>query len=393
MNTMVAGQMEATTPEAVAIQLHKHKPSIFPISITPAPVPFKLPGFGGRVKPKNLAVVTRNLATMLNAGLPLLQSIGILAVQEENPTLKAALFDIRATVEAGSTLWQALTRHPRIFNGLYVHMVEVGETSGLLDTILPRLAAYIEKATALKRKIKGALIYPGTIVTVAVAVIIFLLVFVIPTFKGLFSASGTLLPLPTRIVLEMSRIVRQQFLVGLTVLVGAGLGLRYWYRTSRGRRAIDHLLLRAPVVGKLICKVSVAKFTRTLSTLVSSGIPILDGLDITAKTAGNTVIEDAVQETRASIASGKTIAEPLEASGVFPPMVVQMISVGEQTGALDEMLSKIADAYDAEVDQAVANLTTLLEPVLMVVLGVVVGGIIIAMYLPIFKLVSVVGRH
>ncbi len=389
---LVAGQMEANSPEAVVAQLRQQR--VMPTSVKgkPKPIQLKIPGFGGKVKDKELAVFTRQIATMIDAGLPLVQCLEVLASQQHNKRLKKTLTEIRENVEGGSTFAGALKRHPTIFTPLYANMVEAGEAGGLLDTILNRLAVYIEKAMALRRKIKGALIYPSTIVTVAIAVVIFLLVFVIPTFKALFEGFGAALPLPTRFVLELSRIVREHILVGLGVLVLAILGLRFYYKTEKGEWIIDAVLLRAPIFGELIRKVSVAKFTRTLGTLVSSGIPILDGLDITARTAGNRVVEEAVLKTRASIAEGKTIAEPLKASGVFPPMVVQMISVGEQTGELDSMLAKIADFYDAEVDQAVANLTALLEPLLMVFLGIVVGGVIIAMYLPIFKLVSVVGR-
>ncbi|MBI2458726.1 MAG: type II secretion system F family protein, partial [candidate division NC10 bacterium] len=255
-----------------------------------------------------------------------------------------------------------------------------------------RLAAYIEKAIQLKKKVKSAMIYPSTIVSVAMVVVIFLLVFVIPTFKSMFEGFGATLPLPTQIVLELSRIVRQYFLVGIGAIVAGIVALKWWYGTSGGKWAIDSLLLKAPVFGLLIRKVSVAKFTRTLGTLISSGVAILDGLDITARTAGNKVVEAAILKTRSSISEGKTIAEPLKDSGVFPPMVVQMIAVGEQTGALDAMLGKIADFYDEEVDTAVGNLTSLLEPMLMVFLGVIIGGVVIAMYLPIFKLVSVVGK-
>jgi len=275
---------------------------------------------------------------------------------------------------------------------LYANMVEAGEAGGILDTILNRLAGYMEKSMGLKKKVKSALIYPSTIITVAVAVVVFLLVFVIPTFKAMFDGFGAALPLPTQIVLELSRIVRNYFVVGIVAIAGVIIAIRWWYGTTSGRTNIDRLLLRLPIVGILIRKVAVAKFTRTLGTLISSGVAILDGLDITARTAGNKIVEMAVLRTRASIAEGKTIAEPLRESGVFPPMVVQMIAVGEQTGALDAMLGKIADFYDEEVDTAVANLTSLLEPLLMVFLGIVVGGVVIAMYLPIFKLVSVVGK-
>ncbi|MEK7219839.1 MAG: type II secretion system F family protein, partial [candidate division NC10 bacterium] len=267
-----------------------------------------------------------------------------------------------------------------------------GVGGGILDTILNRLAQYMEKAMSLKKKVKSAMIYPSTIVSVAMVVVIFLLIFVIPTFKSMFEGFGATLPLPTQIVLEMSRIVRQNFLVGIGAIVGGIVALKWWYGTPGGKWTIDSLLLKAPVFGILIRKVTVAKFTRTLGTLISSGVAILDGLEITARTAGNKVVEAAIMKTRASISEGKTIAEPLKESGVFPPMVVQMIAVGEQTGALDDMLGKIADFYDEEVDTAVGNLTSLLEPMLMVFLGVIIGGVVIAMYLPIFKLVSVVGK-
>jgi len=388
----VAGEMEATTPDAVLAQLRTQR--IFPLSVKPkgTSIQLKIPGFGGKVKDKELSVFTRQIATMIDAGLPLVQCLETLALQQTNKVFKRALTEVRANVEGGATFAAALRRHPSIFSHLYVNLVEAGEAGGLLDTTLNRLAVYIEKAADLKRKIKGALIYPSTIVTVAISVVIFLLIFVIPTFKSLFEGSGVALPLPTRIVLEASRLVRTNILLVFGLLVGVVLCLRLYYRTGPGRKVIDTLVLRAPVFGALIRKVSVARFTRTLGTLIASGVPILDGLDITAKTAGNRVVEDAILKTRASIAEGKTIADPLKASGVFPPMVVAMISVGEQAGALDSMLAKIADFYDAEVDQAVANLTALLEPMLMVFLGITVGGVIIAMYLPIFKLVSVVGR-
>ncbi|HEX9920297.1 MAG TPA: type II secretion system F family protein, partial [Candidatus Methylomirabilis sp.] len=275
---------------------------------------------------------------------------------------------------------------------LYANMVEAGEAGGILDTILNRLAAYIEKSITLKKRVKSAMIYPSTIVSVALVVVTFLLLFVIPTFKSMFEGFGATLPLPTRIVLAMSRLVRQFFIPGAIAFVGMIFGLRYYYKTEKGRKVIDTLLLKAPVFGMLLRKVAVAKFTRTLGTLISSGVAILDGLEITARTAGNKVVEEAIMKTRVSIAEGKTIAAPLKETTVFPPMVVQMIAVGEQTGALDSMLSKIADFYDDEVDTAVSNLTSLLEPLLMVFLGVVIGGVVIAMYLPIFKLVTVVGK-
>ncbi len=389
---VVAGKIEANTMEAVVAQLRQQR--IFPISVKPQPksIEFKIPGFGGKVKEKDLAVCTRQLATMIDAGLPLVQCLDTLASQQPNKRFQKVLTEVRGDVEGGSTFAAALKRHPTVFTPLYANMVEAGEAGGLLDIILNRLAVYIEKAMTLRRKVKGAMIYPSTIVTVAVGVVIFLLTFVIPVFEGFFQGAGVQLPLPTLIVMTASRFVRANLLAGLGLLIAGIAGIRFAYRTEKGRRAIDALFLWVPIFGALFRKVAVARFTRTLGTLVASGVPILDGLDITAKTAGNKVVEEAIMKTRESIAEGKTIAAPLQSSGVFPPMVVQMISVGEQSGALDSMLEKIADFYDAEVDQAVANLTALIEPILMVFLGIIVGGIIIAMYLPIFKLVTVIGR-
>jgi type IV pilus assembly protein PilC len=389
---MVTGQMEASTPQALAAQLREQRIMATSVREKPEPVRLRIPGFGGKVKDKDLTVFTRQIATMINAGLPLVQSLEVLASQHPNKQFKRILTKIREDVEGGSTFAASIKRHPAVFTSLYMSMVEAGEAGGFLDTVLNRLAGYIEKTMALRRKVKGAMIYPATIITVAVAVVIFLLIFVIPTFKTLFEGFGAALPLPTRIVLELSRLVRTHVVTVLGAFVGTVFALRFYYRTEKGKKVIDSLLLRLPIIGQLIRKVSVAKFTRTLGTLVSSGVPILDGLNITARVAGNKVVEEAILKTRSSIAEGKTIADPLGASGIFPPMVVQMISVGEQTGALDAMLAKIADFYDAEVDQAVSNLTTLLEPIMIVFLGVVVGGVIIAMYLPIFKLVTVIGR-
>jgi type IV pilus assembly protein PilC len=386
----ITGEMEAVTREAVVAKLRTQQ--VMATNVRAKPRAISLPGLGGRVTEKDIVVFTRQFATMIDAGLPLVQCLEILASQQENKTFRRVLMEIRTSVEGGLTFAAALKQHPKVFTSLYGNMVEAGEAGGILDTILTRLAVYMEKAMALKKKVKSAMIYPSTIVTVAVVVVIFLLVFVIPTFKTMFEGFGATLPLPTQIVLEVSRIVRAYFLVGIGVIVALIIGLRWWYSTSGGRLAIDSFLLKTPVFGILIRKVAVAKFTRTLGTLISSGVAILEGLDITARTAGNKVVEQAVLRTRASIAEGKTISEPLRASGVFPPMVVQMIAVGEQTGALDTMLGKIADFYDEEVDTAVANLTALLEPMLMVFLGVVIGGVVIAMYLPIFKLVQVVGR-
>ena len=386
----LSGEMEAPSREAVVAKLRTQQ--VVATSVKSKAKDITLPGFGGKVVEKDIVVFTRQFATMIDAGLPLVQCLEILASQQENKLFKKTLTEIRQSVEGGSTFAAALKQHPKVFTSLYANMVEAGEAGGILDTILNRLAQYMEKAMALKKRVKSAMVYPSTIVSVALVVVIFLLVFVIPTFKSMFEGFGATLPLPTQIVLEMSRIVRAYFLFGLAAIVGAIVALKWWYGTSSGRWAVDSFLLKTPVFGILIRKVAVAKFTRTLGTLISSGVAILDGLDITARTAGNKVVESAVYKTRASISEGKTIAEPLKESGVFPPMVVQMIAVGEQTGALDAMLSKIADFYDDEVDSAVGNLTSLMEPMIMVFLGVVIGGVVIAMYLPIFKLVSVVGR-
>ncbi len=345
---------------------------------------------GGKVKDKEMAIFTRQFSTMVDAGLPLVQCLSILAEQSESRILRTVTTKVAGNVEAGSTLADALRRHPRTFDELFVNLVEVGEAGGILDTVLQRLSVYIEKAAALKRKVKSAMIYPATIVGVAFIVVIFMLTFVIPTFAKMFSQMGADLPLPTVIVIRLSDFVQRFWWLVLAGAVGIVVGIRAYYRTEGGKSVIDALLLKLPVFGTLIRKVAVARFTRTLGTLVSSGVPILEGLRITARTAGNRVVEKAVLDTRASVTAGKTLAEPLKASTVFPPMVVQMISVGEQTGALDAMLNKIADFYDDEVDTAVTALTALLEPLMIVFLGVVIGGLVIAMYLPIFRLVTLV---
>ena len=388
----VNGEMEASNAEAVVATLRKQQ--IITTSVRPKPkdIEISIPGFGGKVSEKDVAIFTRQFSTMIDAGLPLVQCLEILASQQDNKTFQKVLVRIRQDVEGGATLAAALKKETKTFSDLYANMVEAGEAGGILDTILNRLAAYIEKTITLKKRVKSAMIYPSTIVAVAVVVVTFLLLFVIPTFKSMFEGFGATLPLPTRIVLGLSNLLRRYFVFGLAGIVGAVVGLRYYYKTPAGRKQIDTLLLKAPVFGMLLRKVAVAKFTRTLGTLISSGVAILDGLEITARTAGNKVVEEAIMKTRVSIAEGKTIAAPLKETTVFPPMVVQMIAVGEQTGALDSMLSKIADFYDEEVDTAVANLTSLLEPLLMVFLGVVIGGVVIAMYLPIFKLVTVIGK-
>ena len=345
---------------------------------------------GGKVKDKEMAIFTRQFSTMIDAGLPLVQCLNILAEQSESKNLRDVTGRVARSVEQGSTLADSLRRHPRAFDDLFTNMVEVGESGGILDVVFQRLAAYIEKAAALKRKVKGAMIYPASIMGVAALVVIFMLTFVIPTFTKMFKDLGADLPLPTQVVVWLSEFVRTYILLIIAAIVGCVFALRAYYRTEKGQSTIDALLLKVPVMGSLIRKVAVARFTRTLGTLVSSGVPILEGLRITARTAGNKVVEKAVLQCRAAVTAGKTLAEPLKASGVFPPMVIQMISVGEQTGALDAMLSKIADFYDDEVDTAVSAMTALLEPIMIVVLGVLIGGLVVAMYLPIFKLVTLV---
>jgi type IV pilus assembly protein PilC len=344
----------------------------------------------GKIGMRDIVIFTRQFSTMINSGLPLVQALDILAKQTENKALaevtRAVVFD----VESGHTVADALGKHPRAFNDLYVNMVAAGEAGGILDTILMRLATFMEKNDALIRKVKGAMIYPGVIMGVAGTAICVLLVFVIPTFESMFASVGLTLPLPTRIVIGMSNFLIGYWWAVIAAAVGGAVSLKRYYATSTGRLAIDKLLLKAPVLGDVIRKSAVSRFTRTLGTLISSGVSILDGLEITAKTAGNRVIQDAIMASRASIAGGDTIAAPLQKSQVFPPMVISMISVGAQTGGLDEMLSKIADFYDEEVDAAVSGLLSLLEPMMIVFLGVVVGGMVVAMYLPIFDMINAV---
>jgi len=345
---------------------------------------------GGKVNDREMAIFTRQFSTMIDAGLPLVQCLNILADQSESKTLRAVTANVARQVEAGATLAESLRRHPRIFDDLFTNLVQVGEAGGILDVVLQRLSVYIEKAAALKRKVKAAMVYPSTIIGVAFLIVIFMLTFVIPTFATMFKNLGADLPLPTQIVLWMSDFVRGYIIFIILGVMGAVYLLRRYYRTENGKSTIDALLLKLPVFGTLIRKVAVARFTRTFGTLVSSGVPILEGLRITARTAGNKVVERAVMQCRAAVTAGKTLAEPLKASGVFPPMVTQMIAVGEQTGALDAMLNKIADFYDDEVDTAVGALTALLEPLMIVILGVIIGGLVVAMYLPIFRLVTLI---
>jgi type IV pilus assembly protein PilC len=344
----------------------------------------------GHIKMRDIVIFTRQFSTMINAGLPLVQALTILAEQSQNKSLQDVTRKVVFDVESGNTVADAMSKHPQAFSPLYTNMVAAGEAGGILDTILMRLATFMEKNDALVRKVKGAMIYPSVILSVAGIAVTVLLIFVIPVFENLFTSAGLALPLPTRVVMAMSRFLKGYWYLIISGVIVAWFGYKRYTSTSDGRLRVDKFLLNVPVLGDVLRKSSVSRFTRTLGTLVSSGVSILDGLEITAKTAGNRVVQDAIMESRASIAGGDTIAQPLKKSGVFPPMVISMISVGEQTGGLDEMLSKIADFYDDEVDAAVSNLLSLLEPAMMCFLGVVVGGMVVAMYLPIFDMINAV---
>jgi len=344
----------------------------------------------GRIKTRDIVIFTRQFSTMINSGLPLVQALDILSKQTDNKALASVTREVVFDVESGHTLADALRKHPKAFTELYVNMVAAGEAGGILDTILMRLATFMEKNDALIRKVKGAMIYPGVIMSVAFIAVTTLLLFVIPVFQKMFGSVGLALPMPTRIVIGASNLLKSYWWLMGGVGAGVVMFLARYYRTPDGKLRIDRMLLRVPILGDVLRKSAVSRFTRTLGTLISSGVSILDGLEITAKTAGNRVIQDAIMASRASIAGGDTIAQPLAKSKVFPPMVISMISVGEQTGGLDEMLSKIADFYDEEVDAAVTGLLAALEPLMIVFLGVVVGGMVVAMYLPIFDMINAV---
>jgi type IV pilus assembly protein PilC len=385
-----AGEMRTATLEAssrddVIAQLRRQRLNVVKIDEATPKKPKR-----GHIKMRDIVILTRQFSTMINAGLPLVQAMTILAEQSQNKTLSEIMRKVVFDVESGNTVSDALAKHPQAFSNLYVNMVAAGEAGGILDTILMRLATFMEKNDALIRKVKGAMIYPGVIMTVAAIAVTVLLIFVIPVFENLFASAGLALPLPTRIVMGASRFLKGYWYVVLGVIGASVFLLKRYHATSNGKLKIDRFMLRVPVLGDVLRKSAVSRFTRTLGTLVSSGVSILDGLEITAKTAGNRVVQDAIMESRSSIAGGDTIAAPLKKSGVFPPMVISMISVGEQTGGLDEMLAKIADFYDEEVDAAVSNLLSLLEPVMIVFLGVVVGGMVVSMYLPIFDMINAV---
>jgi type IV pilus assembly protein PilC len=352
----------------------------------------KLGQFGSGITDKQLAAFTRQFAVMINAGLPLVNCLQILERQQDNKTMASVITDVEQEVEKGGTLADAMARHHGIFSDLYVNMVSAGEQGGILDTILGRLATHLEKAASLRSKVKTAMVYPMVVGIVVVLVVTVLLLFVIPIFQKMFEDVGGELPGPTRIVIAMSQFVQHYILFLIAGAIALGFLYRMYYRTENGQRVIDSVKLSLPIFGALSRKMAIARFTRTLGTLVSSGVAILDGLSITAKTAGNKVVADAIMQARTSISGGENISSPLEASGVFPTMVTQMIAVGEETGGLDDMLLKIADFYEEEVDVAVGGLTSTLEPVMIVVLGCVVGGIVVAMYLPIFDLIGTVGQ-
>jgi type IV pilus assembly protein PilC len=382
---MRTSTIDAASRDDVIAQLRRQRLNVVKIDEATPKKPKR-----GHIKMRDIVILTRQFSTMINAGLPLVQAMTILAEQSQNKVLSEIMRKVVFDVESGNTVADALGKHPQAFSNLYVNMVAAGEAGGILDTILMRLATFMEKNDALIRKVKGAMIYPGVIMSVAAIAVTVLLIFVIPVFENLFTSAGLALPLPTRIVMGASRFLKSYWYVVLAAAGTAAFLFKRYNATSDGKLKIDRFMLKVPVLGDVLRKSAVSRFTRTLGTLISSGVSILDGLEITAKTAGNRVVQDAIMESRSSIAGGDTIAQPLKKSGVFPPMVISMISVGEQTGGLDEMLSKIADFYDEEVDAAVSNLLSLLEPVMIVFLGVVVGGMVVSMYLPIFDMINAV---
>jgi len=384
-----SGVIVAESKEAVRARLRRQQIIVTQVKEQGKEIAFPL--LRGGVSAKELAVFTRQFSVMIDAGLPLVQCIEILGTQSENKVFQKVLLQVRQDVESGATLADAMRKHPKVFDDLYCNMIAAGEAGGILDTILQRLSVYIEKIVKLRRAVRSAMIYPIAVLAIAAIVVTIILWKVIPTFAALFAGLGAELPLPTRIVIWLSNFVGRYFLLIAIAIAAVLYSLKRYHDTYRGRRVIDGLLLKTPIIGIVLRKIAVARFCRTLATLVSSGVPILEALEITAKTAGNAIVEDAIMATRKSIEEGKTISEPLKETEVFPPMVVHMIAVGEQTGALDAMLSKIADFYEEEVDAAVENMLTLLEPIMILFLGVVIGGIVISMYLPLFSLLSKIG--
>jgi type IV pilus assembly protein PilC len=390
--TKVAGERSATTKAELQNALRREQINVGKVSEKGKE--FSIPTFGSGVKSKELAVFTRQFSVMIDAGLPLVQCLEILAQQQENKTFQKILTGVRSSVEGGATLSSSMKQYEKVFDPLYYNMVDAGETGGILDTILQRLSTYIEKNVKLKRAVKSAMIYPISVMGIAAGVVTLLLWKVVPIFVTLFAGMGADLPLPTRIVIALSNFVGSIWgLLIVVFVVAGGIAIKIWYGTPQGRMALDTLLLKLPVLGMLLRKIGVARFTRTLGTLISSGVPILEALDITAKTSGNAVIELAIQKTRKAVEAGRSLVDPLKETEVFPGMVTQMIAVGEQTGAMDAMLQKIADFYEDEVDAAVKDLLTLMEPMIILFLGIVVGGIVISMYLPMFTLIGQMASH
>ncbi|MBW2302821.1 MAG: type II secretion system F family protein [Deltaproteobacteria bacterium] len=385
------GEIEAANEKIALSQLKKRNFTVKKLKPKPKDLFENISFLQPKVTTKDLVIFTRQFSTMIDAGLPLVQGLSILAEQAENSTFKKILKEITRDVESGTTLADAMRKHPQVFDDLYVNLVAAGELGGILDTILRRLAEYIEKAQKLKGQIKGAMTYPIVVMAIAIIVIAVILIFVIPVFEDMFSSFGAGLPAPTQLVVNMSRFVKSNVIWLILAIAALIYGFKRYRATKSGRKVTDALALKLPIFGVLLKKVAVARFTRTLGTMISSGVPILDALDIVARTSGNVVLEEIILEVRGSIAEGQTIAEPLSENDIFPGMVIQMISVGEATGALDTMLGKIADFYDDEVDAAVAALTSMLEPLLMVFLGGSIGGLVIAMYLPIFQMAAAMG--
>ncbi len=385
------GVIEAPNIEAARAHLKKIRITPSKLKEKPKDLFENIAFFKPKVTPKDVVIFTRQLSTMIDAGLPLVQGLEILANQMENPTFKKILTQVRLDVEGGTTFADALKKHPKVFDSLFCNMVDAGEVGGILDTILARLSIFMEKSMTLKKRVKGAMIYPIICLCISIIILGIILLFVVPVFEQMFADFGAALPVPTQIVVNLSNFVQQNFLYGLFLIAFVIFAFKKYYSTEKGEKKIDAMILELPIVGDLVRKVAVAKFTRTLGTMLKSGVPILESLSVVAKTSGNKVIEIAVTRTADAISEGRPIAEPLEETGVFPIMVVQMINVGEAVGALDAMLEKIADFYDEEVDQAVENLTAMIEPFMMVFLGGMIGGLVVAMYLPIFKMGEVVG--
>jgi type IV pilus assembly protein PilC len=390
-NEVKKGEMEAADEVTVRNLLRRQGFKSIEVKKKPKDLVEYLPFLKGKIKEKNVVVFCRIFSTMINAGLPLIQCLDLLAQQEQNKAFSKIIRSIKEDIEGGTSLTNALKKYPKIFDDLFVNLIAAGEAGGILDVILERLSSYMEKAMKLKSRVKGAMTYPAAVLVISISVVALLLLKVIPVFKKMFESMGGQLPGPTQFLITTSEFTQHYFLYIIVVIVVISMAFARFYKTDKGRWIVDSLVLKIPIFGELLKKVAVAKFSRTLSTMMSSGVPILEGLAIVSKTSGNVVVENALLKTRQSISEGRSIAEPLEETGIFPPMVVQMISVGEATGALDSMLNKIAIFYDDEVDVAVDAMTALLEPIMMVFLGGVVGGMIIAMYLPIFKLASVVG--